>query len=305
MASCHLVLPMQVYGANVIGNGFVAGLPGMSAVYGFAHALEREIRDLLDEQGRNTARAEVMSVTLAIEELERDAGHARHVVYTAQAAGAATKGAPIVDERTARIRQTLILEIECNDEGRDALDRLLIGGELAALLGNLRYAGGTLTVRPRRIRIEASLAEALARVPASAFLLEDRSELLAKQQPGDRDRLDTLLRLISRPRRKPAATEGEHEQASAADQDYLGLLLPLAVGFVLLEHPRHRRGVRGGYPHAYAEPVIGLARARTAASVRAALSDPERGSPAISWMPDQDTPNSYIIKGGAPCQTNP
>jgi len=48
---------------------------------------------------------------------------------------------------------------------------------------------------------------------------------------------------------------------------YEGWILPSLVGYRLLESPRLRAGARGNFPHAFAEPIVGLLRAQLVGSV--------------------------------------
>lgn len=74
-------------------------------------------------------------------------------------------------------------------------------------------------------------------------------------------------------------------------EQYFGRLIPVDIGYRVIEEPtarRHRYSDEHPYPHAYAEPVTGLARLQIVASCR------KQGAP-IFWTHHTNTPYFTVI----------
>jgi CRISPR-associated protein Csy2 len=121
----------------------------------------------------------------------------------------------------------------------DDIGRFLRGG---------RLAGGAIIEygKPAHAADDNELAKAVRKI-GSGFSIMSRQDLMAPAE-GDRDTLDTLLRLTS-------VTDERTE-----DQKWL---MPTALGYLEITPRKQRRNVRGGFVHAYAEPLVGLVQYRS------------------------------------------
>lgn len=274
MSEGYLVIPFGGYDVGIEGNAHVLGLPPMSALDGLGHALERRLNAWIGDSGA----IESQGVALAIEAMTVMRGQPRPI--PAEQTRRRPKGlaAPLIERRLGYLQGRVVVRLGLDDALFDALREAALAGELTPLLLGLRLAGGMLTVRAERVRLLGDPAAALRHVPKPALLVEDHTDALIEEaQPGDRDRLATLLRLLAE-QRAHGLEEGEGGRIHG---DYQGYRVPVGIGFRALEAPRYREGARGGYPHQYAEPVIGLARLRTSASVRLAIAAGR--TPPIFW----------------------
>lgn len=147
-------------------------------------------------------------------------------------------------------------------------DTPLNAGGVEDFLRRARFAGGTVSDHgfvAERPLIASSLQEAAAAV-RSGFSFHDRADLLVLQE-GEADPLDAFLRATRRkkPKAKPkVAAQHEERKGHEAGNDLEvppdSWLQPYLAGYRPLTSIDPEARSRDGHPHAFAEPLVGLAQ---------------------------------------------
>jgi CRISPR type I-F-associated protein Csy2 len=261
---------MYVERANFSGNWHVSGFPAMTAFDGFLHKLQRDIQVIDDGFYVN-------KWAVIVEKSDMESGKKRFSCANVLVDGDNVFNPSIVDERMGCLDVTLIVEIvsnflpsEWNVKRKDP--------RVKSIFSSMRFAGGTTTIYTepysekypgRVIEFYDRFIDSIKKVNRRAFLIEDKTSKITSYSREGESKIETLARLFRRPNK--ILTDA---QISLLDQDVPeGLYVPLAVGYRLLETPTIKPGARDlETPHAYAEPIIGLGRARTLGSVLHHLS---------------------------------
>jgi CRISPR-associated protein Csy2 len=130
------------------------------------------------------------------------------------------------------------------------------GGKVQRFLNHARIAGGDIQDHlydpaGKAPHLFETFTEAL-KACKSGFGLIDRCELLEPENHLDqRDPLDRLLAATAWPMaQKEGATDKEEERPK--------WLTPIVKGYRTLTEPHIKEGSREAYPHAFAEPLVGL-----------------------------------------------
>lgn len=270
-------IPMRVYDANVLSNAHVSGLPAMTALGGFTHMLERAIKNAVTDPDE----LESVSAMQVIHKVDYVNYTNRDVRYEKIETTKARNGmsATITDRRMAHIFQSVILKIEGSEDVFDEIHDWVSEGSLQALVLRSRFAGGSLTLQKDSVTAHHTELDALAEIPFGydSFAIEDVSYRINENSVDGEDKLDTLLRLISRVR---FGVELEDEDEN---KEYMGYLVPIAKGFVPVEDQAVDRGARNGHLHLYAEPVIGIARLRSLRSLIFHVNNETEDKVACFW----------------------
>ena len=134
---------------------------------------------------------------------------------------------------SVRCNVTVSLALECDDEAAIHAD------VLHDWLLRARIAGGTICPEfdPHHV---ASDYDELTKLPKTGFSLIERSDLM-QPTATDRDQLGAFLRATSR----------EHRQTDP-------FISPALLGYRAITAFKERQRTRADYPHAFAEPLIGL-----------------------------------------------
>lgn len=265
-------IDFNAFSVNVSANPHVIGLPTMNAIDGYAHNIEREFGIELKGWSIAYRRCEVLD------------GHPKIVRYELDQRPEKDKStiANILDRRLAQVEGVLILNVK---DRPDSEVLMTMNERIEAL----RFSGGSIILGKTNVQIwrdyKACFQEISRSYMEPHFLVEDKSELLLNPPEG-LTKLDWLMDLVARPK-----TYEEKETVYAYGTDYLGYLTPIIKGYKLLESPRKRDYVRGGYDHAYAEPIIGVGRMRSMVSVMHGLNDKTADSEAINvrWIGQMDS----------------
>ena len=138
-----------------------------------------------------------------------------------------------------RLKASLVIRFKDDDSfSMDDVPRILRGARLAG--------GGIVRHGEARYSDTTDIAE-LTKAVGSGFSIVERQDLMVLAE-GERDMLDVILRL-TRPGETP-------------DKDR-AWLLPTSLGYIEISPRRRRRHVRGDFPHAYAEALVGLVQYRS------------------------------------------
>jgi hypothetical protein len=280
MNSIFMKVPMVVYNANVNGNAHTAGIPSMTSIDGFAHNIERKLKAVDKELF-------VESWNYIIEKLEYRMGTKKYSLSGFKKIKSGAINSPMEDEKLAHIEQVVILKIHTNLSEAE-IKQKTDNGELNSIFNNIAFSGGTTRIRRRKSNFNISffsdLKSALRTVNPNAILIEDKTELIKELKMEGENNLATLIRI----------TNSENDE-------YHGYLIPVAIGYHAISEKIVRLNQRAkDNKHIYAEPVTGVARARTVASSLIHLHDEDFKPSWSNVMLDEDNKNSnnyYIVKG--------
>lgn len=238
-AMSFLTIPLlRASSANIFNSSFLIGGPPVLPAYLFAHAMGRELN------------FKAPQVAFIHHYMQPKGQVGKYEVFYPQQRRAAsfTFGSNIGRDYSSKNKHALSLQpvatadlcvsliIEC-----DGL-RTLEGVE--AFLFNARFSGGVI-LGAGKVAIYESVEDALESIP-SGYLVLDRRDLLELQDGKDQAQL-----LVE-------ALGGRNQKCDGASW-----LSATNVGYAAISSVEKRRGVREGYPHAFAEPLIGLVQYRS------------------------------------------
>ena len=123
-------------------------------------------------------------------------------------------------------------------------------------LSHARLAGGQIIshAKPKPL---GSLEE-VRKAVRSGYWLVERQDLM---EEGEGDPLDRLIHATTQRKHavhEPQPTHDEGENPSDTTRDSSAWIVPATLGYAPITEFAQREGVREGYPHAYAEPLVGL-----------------------------------------------
>lgn len=120
-----------------------------------------------------------------------------------------------------------------------------------SFLAGARLAGGQIVdhAKPQAL----ANWEEVRKTVRSGYWLIERMDLLAPLD-GERDPLDSLIRATT----QPTAHKGEPSITDPTAALPASWLVPTTLGYAAITGFAQRGGVREGYDHAYAEPLVGL-----------------------------------------------
>lgn len=159
---------------------------------------------------------------------------------------------PLSSQPTARCHLSVSLVIKLDED--DAVD---LESAFPRFMHGARLAGGTV-VEYGKASLQDS-KETVIKYLKSGHAIHERQDLMVMQE-GERDMLDVVLRLTdpqlrleARNKAKPAVHEKPDEE-----EDSHSWLMPSALGYLAISAFQNRKNVRGGLPHAFAEPLVGM-----------------------------------------------
>lgn len=242
--SQYIVLPrLTVSNANAQPVWWMIGPPPVTAYLGFAQALARRLK-LQSHQGIAIVHHDIQFLG------ETGAGfrdlhpHQYRAASFIDAKDYSSKNHHALSlQPTARCHLVVSLVIRIDDNAAFPTK------DIRVFLRGARLAGGTIIDAPEPTLVDAECSpEHVPRKVPSGFSVISRQDLMVKHD-GERDMLDVLLRLTRR---------------SADHSENLAWLVPTALGYAEITARQQRSGVRGDFPHAYAEPLVGLVQYRSA-----------------------------------------
>ena len=223
---------LRVSNANAQPSAWLVAAPSPTAYLGFAHQTGRVlgtyIRGVAVVHHHLEFRAEKLGRNILPHQF-RAASLINGNDY------ASTNKHALALQPSVRCNVTVSLALECDDEAAIHAD------VLHDWLLRSRIAGGTISpdFEPPQV---ASDYDELTKLPKTGFSLIERSDLM-QPQATDRghDRLDAFLRATSREQRQTDP-----------------FISPALLGYRAITAFKDRQRTRGDYPHAFAEPLIGL-----------------------------------------------
>ena len=283
----YLVIPcLQLENVNTEANLHVAGLPAITSFTGFVHWLQlnwlaREVESAEAEEMVFQSVA-IIGHSLSLYEGQSKCPQALHGMAPTRPEEI---NPSIVQELKGDLGITLIIKVIQDEDGDEECVRGVFSKnnlkQLAARLLQMPIAGGRIVkpTDPFFVTSSKRLAEELRNL-SSGWLLCNAKEHLDGKDDDTRDALDRLLDAL-------AVTKGDD---GTFHRQQPGWLIPVAIGYRLLEEPVTRPGTRKQLLHAYAEPVVSLAQWRYLPSlIHAANSCDLQGMGALwrhTWHPN-------------------
>lgn len=289
-----LIIPFSASNVNLRSTPHVVGAPSSTAIAGFGHALCLLIGEALGFEIKEQGTA------LALNRYSLSPGRQKHVIglKTNKHPDKARQGdlAPMVDERLGNLTGALLVRFEASSVDTHAMASALSG--IKDLVHLLRLAGGHLRVTHKLgLFTDDDGQDAFRSLPGYYRVVVDRTPWITSySQAKGVDHLESLLGLLLASEGQmrsfsqvvdhdPAAPDAEASESDADDLDefelasnalaadfdpnkiYLGRLIPMDIGHRLIEMPT-KRNTGMPYLHAYAEPVLGVARLQALSSYR-------------------------------------
>ena len=281
---------------------FTSGIPTLNALAGLAGNIEFNLKKELQFEDDVD-----VSVSLSLYKQDVSDGIGSDIVYQHGKKTNDYKNASMRHQMIGVLRGYLFINIRCVDE--DDEYRVLNHvrqPDFKYQLNKCRLSGGLLNLGKNSLVVEHDFMLCLKRTVnffhfGQTFVLEDVSHLIDDKFDATKHqhRLDSYLDLISiKNSRKSTKKEQADASNNVTDEDeeeefeeeleeelenapldieeeYLGYLVPVSKGFVLIEHPREKDhyAVRGNFPHSYGETVLGLGRFRSLPSLLVGLKD--------------------------------
>ncbi|MFA7243267.1 MAG: type I-F CRISPR-associated protein Csy2 [Sulfuricellaceae bacterium] len=243
----YLVIPrIRVQNANAQPTWWMIGAPPMTAYAGFSHALALALG-----WGKCLGFGVVHHDIQFLGEFEGEKG--LFLPHQFRAASFIDKGDyssknqyALSSQPTARCHLNVSLVIKYDED--DGVD---LESAFPRFMRGARLAGGAI-VEYGKTSLQDSM-EAVIKYLKSGHAIFERQDLMVMQE-GERDMLDVVLRLTDPHRPKSA----DHEKPHDAEEDAHSWLMPTALGYRAISEFRNRKNVRGGLPHAFAEPLVGM-----------------------------------------------
>lgn len=263
----YLVLPhMRVQGANMYNAAFLLGGPPVLAAWLMAHALGRKI-DMADDV---LAMAFILHSYTPLGEYFKNEFHPqlrRGAAYTFVSrdnksdylqGSCALSLQPVA---RAHMEVSLIIGIR----------KLVTAEKIDFHLATGRLAGGVIT-RKGKSYLCSDASEALERI-GTGYVVMDRRDLLERERVGNR-----AEQFVAALGHKPVKGDG------------MSWLSATCLGYAATTPFEKRSGVREGYEHAFAEPLVGLVQY---VPIRSCL-DEDRADQTL-WRSEWATPDVFRI----------
>lgn len=157
------------------------------------------------------------------------------------------------NQPTARCHLSVSLIIKKDEE--DAVD---LESAFPRFMRGARLAGGAI-VDHGKASLQDGM-EAVIKFLNTGYAIHERQDLMVMQD-GERDMLDVVLRLTDPQLRFDAANKPKSagsEKPDDSEGDSHSWLMPTALGYLAITKFQNRKNVRGGLPHAFAEPLVGM-----------------------------------------------
>jgi CRISPR type I-F-associated protein Csy2 len=272
MESFYLKLSMTVYDANVVSNFHITGLPSLTSVDGFSHAIERNLNASYDEE------LFADGFSYIIEDINYQKGKKKYSIATFEQKKDIGKNSPIFDHRIAKIKQTIIIKIH-SKKTLSSFNSMILSDLKNKIFNKLFFSGGNIFFN--HIECFSKIDEAIKSIKnRSSLLIEDSTFLLDNDELKleNEKKFDMFLRLISK---KTKISNNIFPNNNK--EVYLGNIIPIAIGYYKLTNSEKKLNSRDNKcDHFYAESVMGLARTRSLYSVLKNINDDNYND--IMWI---------------------
>lgn len=256
MSKVYLVFPkVEAPNFNASAGAYISGVPQPTAICGLTHAF-----CLVWNRVRPGELASTFSpVVYAISNYSGLQGQSRNPKsqFAQKTDAAKSPSAAMTDRPRASMIFSLIMEIDLKKE--DAFSDAGVISFIESTFESLRLSGASLWLLAPPVLKDTKL-KALKAIPSDSFVLSDESSLMKSW-------LDASPKM-------PVSSAIAHMCARPKDREtYKPRYVPIISGVHRLTDLAKFPGSKNDWLHAYAEPVIGLARFRSLASVCRAHRD--------------------------------
>jgi len=238
----YIVIPrLQVRNANAQPAWWMIGPPAMTAYAGFVHALKLKLGiDSILSFGVVHHDIQFLGETV-FGDLHHLHPHQFRAAALIDKGDYSSKNANVLSSQPSarcHLEVSIVVRLPAEETfDPDIVNAFLRGG---------RLAGGSI-VSHADISARGDIENVIRKI-GTGFAIHERQDLM-KKVDGDRDMLDVILRLTD-----PAANVARREMRDTS----MNWLLPNTLGYLAISDFKERKNVRGGLPHAYAEPLVGL-----------------------------------------------
>lgn len=275
----YLIPSLKAQGFRAHAGAYIVGVPQPTAIAGLAYALGLAL-------SRKTQKklASKPAVAYGVRDWSGFGGLSLNQRQASNTESAKLKTPAAIDDRVrASATLTLIIELVFEED----TDDLPTASQVAETLEAMRLQSASLfnCGTPRQFD---SLQECARYIPKEAFFLVDASAEMREALQDQPVTWKALASLIERP---------------ADPLVYKPRWVPALVGWRALSTPQpHPRMREGAAAHAFAEPVIGLARFRSAASFKSELRNLDPEESTLLWQHTVlplSAPH-FVVKGTTP-----
>lgn len=255
----YLVIPrIRVQNANAQPAWWMIGPPPMTAYAGFSHALALALGWKKCE-GFGVVHHDIQFLG----EFENEKG--LFLPHQFRAASFIDKGDyssknhyALSAQPTARCHLNVSLVIKRDDD--DTID---LESTLPRFMRGARLAGGAIVDHGKTSLLDTK--EEVIKFLKSGHAIHERQDLMVMEE-GERDMLDVVLRLTDPQLRFETANKAKSQRNGKPDDgedDSHSWLTPSTLGYLAITEFQNRKNVRGGLPHAFAEPLVGMVQYKT------------------------------------------
>ncbi len=260
MSHSILLIPrIKIHNANALSSPYTIGFPAMTAWLGTAHALERKIRQLAEQEENfeelDSLRFPSVAVVCHDFKLHTYKGNNDFefsIVSTGNPLDKSGKRPSFIEEARCDLVISLLIEYDGDDaELVEAVTRILPTLKMAS--GDIQDFG---KINIRQVRDEPDYHSLVGSV-MPGFCLIERRELMRQAMQDGQDALDALLDYL---KVSHHCEQGEDEKVTWSSQRReKGWLVPVATGFQGISEPdkaEHQRA--SDTPHRFAESIVTL-----------------------------------------------
>lgn len=246
-----LLLPkIIVQNANALSSPYTIGFPAMSAWLGFAHNLQRKLKEKGFKQFRILATA-VISHDANLQVHRGNGDYVNSIIGTANPLDKDGARSAFIEEARIHLKVSLLLECEGVSKREEEQFRLT----LSKMLQHMRIAGGDiLHFQDPDLYNDPSDFTPFKRKLMPGFALIERNELMQEAMKEGKDALDALLHFTS-----VHNSYESDEEKWIAKRATSGWIVPIGVGFQGISELGKAKNQRDTETlHRFAESVVTL-----------------------------------------------
>ncbi|MEH0791714.1 hypothetical protein KW882_05530 [Vibrio parahaemolyticus] len=280
MHNTVITINARIHGANAY-HGYIIGLPTLPSVWGFLHATGLGVSESLSQE----VNFEAFSVAYKDFSLLGRCSLSQNEIRYSGMVKKANFNPPIIE----RPKSTFEVSVVIYTEHSDLLTPEGILKALSNKLDGSRFSGGTVELLD--INISDSYEKALSLVDENSFWICDYNA----ENKHDDDRFGEMppnekIKLLE------DLTSVKLKYKFRNEDSDTNWYLPLINGYKGITEPKVKPFSRKGYPHMFAEPVIGIYRARLARSVKNILKKVEDLDSLGLIFTNESSSDSFCIK---------
>lgn len=261
-----LIPHMKIQNANAMSSPFTIGVPAVTAWMGFAHALERALKEKVDEN------IEFPSVGFVIHDYKLHAFKqkgSQFYIIGQQRKPLKKNGeaASKIEEAKIHINASVIIEFPAQSAIlRKKMEKAL--PKIEAILHGMRLAGGEIMDFKSPEICELENPSSVMRKVGPGYTLVERRDILKEEMKNGKDALDGIIEALAlhhkleKTEEKPEKEDGKKEIWSVK-RKYTGWIVPIAIGFAGVSDLGFAKNQRDpNVPHRFAESVVTLGEFR-------------------------------------------